>query len=177
MSFCSAFQKDLDRRETECHSSSQQHKAKFESICKEMGIQGSGNLMAELTALPQELPTIYADITGKLQDAACTAAIDYYAAFVQFSLGAWCDGVHTCISASSMMDVISTLVYFRFHIPTSTFRLSSSSSIFLPLTEGGPVTVCPLLRYIAEHGNSSVYKWKTVSAVKEKKREFMRLWL
>eukprot|EP00052_Salpingoeca_macrocollata_P026545 m.246956 g.246956 ORF g.246956 m.246956 type:complete len:572 (-) comp22590_c0_seq3:129-1844(-) len=85
---------DLDRKESECRSSSKLFADKFQHTCKEMNIEGK-NIAQELAALPGALPAVYEEVVTTVSNTVFKAALEYYAEFLNFLLGenGECEGV------------------------------------------------------------------------------------
>ncbi|KAJ8307201.1 hypothetical protein KUTeg_015285 [Tegillarca granosa] len=76
-----AFCMDCDRKETEYAAKAAELHKKYDSTCKQMGIEGK-KIKSELAALLSDLPDIFSKIaksTGSLQE-----AVTFYGNFVNF---------------------------------------------------------------------------------------------
>lgn len=76
---------DLNKKEQECQSNISAANARFAQTCKEMGIAGQ-DIPKELSALVSTLPEVFKAIAAKAQDTHVAQALDYYKAFLVFTL-------------------------------------------------------------------------------------------
>ncbi|KAK3578328.1 hypothetical protein CHS0354_039035 [Potamilus streckersoni] len=81
MAKCQQVQKECDRKEAEYVSKAAELRKKYETSCKQIGIEGK-KIKSELAALVKDLPSVFSKIaasTSSLQK-----AVDFYAGFTDF---------------------------------------------------------------------------------------------
>ncbi|KAL3836336.1 hypothetical protein ACJMK2_021769 [Sinanodonta woodiana] len=81
MTKCQQVQKECDRKETEYVSKAAELRKKYETSCKQIGIEGK-KIKSELAALVKDLPSVFFKIAASASN--LQKAVDFYAGFTDF---------------------------------------------------------------------------------------------
>lgn len=105
---------ELEKKEAEYKKSETIGRTDFNNLCKQLGITGV-KIKKELTERIVELPEIYNRIAKKVQ--ALKEVVDFYTAFVKFTLGNQHNGgcvpmVKYVIGEKIKIEPVNKLLYF-----------------------------------------------------------------